>query len=299
MVEHNQSANVPSGVGYSNKYKFNGKELDDATQMYYYGARYYDPRISIFVSVDPLAEVQPDKAPYHYCSNNPVMRIDPTGMIDGEYEKDENGQWKKISTKGDEIGVDFYHTDKTDKNGNQLTEVTDRKGNWNVIRDGRRVLSGEQRNNSVNWNTIYNEWTDGKGPARSIFEGSHPSTKDLQFNFRLGDAFRDFVDSGDKKSSSAINFNLLDVWLSSYNMQSQMMGSFNASFYSLGDKVLNIIQDSKSRTSFYYHLPGINNRDRGQRWKWNLKGYQEVDDRESNTFQTYIYLRDKNYSKSK
>ena len=53
MVEHNQSANVPSGVGYSNKYKFNGKELDDATQMYYYGARYYDPRISIFVSVDP------------------------------------------------------------------------------------------------------------------------------------------------------------------------------------------------------------------------------------------------------
>src|SRR5690606_37011540 len=31
MVEHNQSANVPSGMGYDNKYKFNGKELDDAT----------------------------------------------------------------------------------------------------------------------------------------------------------------------------------------------------------------------------------------------------------------------------
>jgi len=78
MVEHNQSANHPAGVGYSNKYKFNGKELDDATQMYYYGARYYDPRISIFVSVDPLAEQT--MTPYQYVTNNPIMFTDPTGM---------------------------------------------------------------------------------------------------------------------------------------------------------------------------------------------------------------------------
>lgn len=78
IVEHNQSANHPAGVGYDNKFKFNGKELDDATQMYYYGARYYDPRISIFVSVDPLAEQT--MTPYQYVSNNPIMRIDPTGM---------------------------------------------------------------------------------------------------------------------------------------------------------------------------------------------------------------------------
>src|SRR5690554_968902 len=76
MVEHNQSAN--NGVGYDNKYKFNGKELDDATGMYYYGARYYDPRISIFVSVDPLAEQTME--PYSYVSNNPINLIDPTGM---------------------------------------------------------------------------------------------------------------------------------------------------------------------------------------------------------------------------
>ncbi|KAA5535582.1 RHS repeat-associated core domain-containing protein [Paenimyroides baculatum] len=78
MVEHNQSANVQSGVGYDNKFKFNGKELDDATQMYYYGARYYDPRISIFVSVDPLAEQT--MTPYQYVHNNPIMFTDPTGM---------------------------------------------------------------------------------------------------------------------------------------------------------------------------------------------------------------------------
>ncbi|MBW3519871.1 type IV secretion protein Rhs, partial [Flavobacterium sp. NKUCC04_CG] len=36
-----------------NGYKFNAKELDAATGMYYYGARYYDPSTSIFLSVDP------------------------------------------------------------------------------------------------------------------------------------------------------------------------------------------------------------------------------------------------------
>src|SRR5690606_12029113 len=76
IVEHNQSAN--NGVGYGNKYKFNGKELDEATGMYYYGARYYDPRISIFVSNDPLAERT--MTPYQYVHNNPINLIDPTGM---------------------------------------------------------------------------------------------------------------------------------------------------------------------------------------------------------------------------
>src|SRR5690554_3676606 len=55
--------------------------------MYYYGARYYDPRISIFVSVDPLAERT--MTPYQYVHNNPIMFTDPTGMAadppDGEF----------------------------------------------------------------------------------------------------------------------------------------------------------------------------------------------------------------------
>ena len=48
--------------------------------MYYYGARYYDPRISIFISVDPLAEQFVGWTPYHYVHNNPINLIDPTGM---------------------------------------------------------------------------------------------------------------------------------------------------------------------------------------------------------------------------
>jgi hypothetical protein len=58
-------------------YLFNGKELDTETGLYYYGARYYDPKTSIFLNVDPLAEKT--MTPYAYTNNNPIMLVDPDG----------------------------------------------------------------------------------------------------------------------------------------------------------------------------------------------------------------------------
>ncbi|MBD3906414.1 hypothetical protein NAL32_19760 [Chryseobacterium sp. Ch-15] len=64
---------------YDNPFKFNAKELDDDTGLYYYGARYYNPRLSIWYGVDPLAEKMPSWSPYVYTFNNPVNLIDPDG----------------------------------------------------------------------------------------------------------------------------------------------------------------------------------------------------------------------------
>ncbi|WP_164466665.1 RHS repeat-associated core domain-containing protein [Chryseobacterium lactis] len=66
---------------YNNPYKFNGKELDEDTGLYYYGARYYNPRLSIWYGVDPLGEKMPSWSPYVYTFDNPVKYVDPTGMI--------------------------------------------------------------------------------------------------------------------------------------------------------------------------------------------------------------------------
>jgi RHS repeat-associated protein len=60
-------------------YKFNGKELDEETGLYYYGARYMDPRTSVWLSVDPLAEKYPTVSSYVYCVDNPIKFIDPDG----------------------------------------------------------------------------------------------------------------------------------------------------------------------------------------------------------------------------
>ena len=46
--EHSSSEDMP--------YKFNGKELDEETGLYYYGARYMQPIASIWYGIDPLTE---------------------------------------------------------------------------------------------------------------------------------------------------------------------------------------------------------------------------------------------------
>ena len=69
--EHSTSRTMP--------YLFNGKELDTETGLYYYGARYYDAKTSIFLNVDPLAEKYPHTSPYTYVNNNPIMLVDPDG----------------------------------------------------------------------------------------------------------------------------------------------------------------------------------------------------------------------------
>lgn len=60
-------------------YLFNAKEFDEETGMYYYGARYYDPRLSLWMSTDPKEEKMPAVNSYCYVFNNPVVYLDPSG----------------------------------------------------------------------------------------------------------------------------------------------------------------------------------------------------------------------------
>jgi RHS repeat-associated protein len=46
---------------------------------YYYGAGYYDPKVSVWLSVDRLAAKYPSSSPYVFSGNNPIMLIDPNG----------------------------------------------------------------------------------------------------------------------------------------------------------------------------------------------------------------------------
>ena len=87
--EHSSSEDLP--------YKFNGKQFDEETGLYYYGARYMNPMASIWYGVDPLAEKYTTTGGYVYTLNNPVKFID----VDGR-------EW----------------TQTTDKNGNTVITVS-------------------------------------------------------------------------------------------------------------------------------------------------------------------------------
>ena len=79
MGEQTMAEQTTSTGTYQSPYKFNGKELDAETGLYYYGARYYDPKSSVWLSVDPMAEKYAGLTPYNYTLNNPIMFIDPDG----------------------------------------------------------------------------------------------------------------------------------------------------------------------------------------------------------------------------
>ena len=66
-------------TSFEQPWKFNGKELDAETGLYYYGARYYEPVLALWYGVDKLAEKYPSIGGYVYCAGNPVGIIDPDG----------------------------------------------------------------------------------------------------------------------------------------------------------------------------------------------------------------------------
>ena len=90
IEERNNTWNTP--------YLFNAKEFDEETGMYYYGARYYEPRLSLWMSVDPISNYDPRNSenyldgehnggvfnaynlnPYSYCYQTPIRFVDPNG----------------------------------------------------------------------------------------------------------------------------------------------------------------------------------------------------------------------------
>ncbi len=64
----------------NNLYRYNGKELQEGTDWYDYGARFYDPQLGRWHSVDPLAESYVSQSPYHFSGNNPIKFVDLNGM---------------------------------------------------------------------------------------------------------------------------------------------------------------------------------------------------------------------------
>ncbi|GAB5539685.1 MAG: hypothetical protein Salg2KO_17880 [Salibacteraceae bacterium] len=79
-------------------YRFNGKEQDDETGNYYYGARYYNPKISMWLSVDPKAHWYSSNSPYAFSLNNPVNLVDPNGQwVEGA------GFWNNLFNSDEKI----------------------------------------------------------------------------------------------------------------------------------------------------------------------------------------------------
>ena len=66
-------------TNYAARFTFSAKEKDAETGFSYFGSRYYNSDLSIWLSVDPMSDKYPSLSPYVYCANNPVKLVDPNG----------------------------------------------------------------------------------------------------------------------------------------------------------------------------------------------------------------------------
>ena len=78
---------------------FTGKEKDDETELNYFGARYLDPMLGMWISVDPARQFA---SPYLYAGNgmNPVNGVDPNGMFYEDGERCTEGMYVPTENQG-------------------------------------------------------------------------------------------------------------------------------------------------------------------------------------------------------
>jgi len=124
VEEHLNSNNSP--------FKFNAKEFDAETGNYYYHSRYYDPKWSLFLSVDEHYFNYPSFSPYAYTFQNPVKYIDPDGR---------DGIVAGSGTKQDPyvVTANYYHHGLSEEQASGLQSAADafnNRGRAHQIKDG-------------------------------------------------------------------------------------------------------------------------------------------------------------------
>jgi RHS repeat-associated protein len=141
-------------------YTFSGKEKDMETGYGYFGARYYDSGLSIWLSVDPMSDKYPSMSPYNYCANNPVILVDPDG--------------KKFIEGNDIINWFIENSNSIIKNyNNQLTKLNSWTPKTFI---GRRI-----KDNQIN---KIEEWK--KECETALCEVEEMSKSDVQYSLIIG-----------------------------------------------------------------------------------------------------------------
>ena len=282
IVTHN------STNGNTNHNKYTGKEFDrmHGLDWYDYVARQYDPIYGRFTSIDPLCEKYPYLSPYAYCGNNPIRFIDPDGRdwyqnnktkyytwYEGQEERD---GYTHIGGKGSVLGEFEPIIDNilSGKEGLGMESLYSEGFTFDIApNDKGGLIKSKERG----WD-LFDEFIYGIGPEFSVFLSDHPYTKELMKQSKVIESQEEIRKRGIYGNIKNVNGGTFLPHMAPLNSPMQFIGSYRYDGYSSKDGIYinNVVFDSKSLTSLFYHLPFKNHR-------------RSVSSKYGNTYQFYIW----------
>ena len=130
--EHSSSEDLP--------YKFNSKQFDEETGLYYYGARYMNPVTSLWYGVDSLAEKYMTIGAYVYCVSNPIRFLDFIGKEPGDF-------FESMDLAAIDFGK-YYNVSSIKENREYATLIYETKDRWGNIAYSYNTPSKGTQNSS-------------------------------------------------------------------------------------------------------------------------------------------------------
>ncbi len=162
LTHGNQITTLRSRAGGTPNPLSTTKKSKTTPTLDYFGVRYYHSGLRVWLSVDALAGKYPSLSPYNYCSNNPIMLIDPDGMenivvvgnqndspnIDTKYEDSRHfleaglAEAKSLSSDGENTTMLVYKGNYTKKELRKYKKLAQRSNiNFVIVNDAVEVIN--------------------------------------------------------------------------------------------------------------------------------------------------------------
>ncbi|MBU0597140.1 nucleotidyltransferase domain-containing protein [Patescibacteria group bacterium] len=160
-------------------YLFTGQEFDPESELYYYNARYYNPKIGRFISRDNFMGRTGDvisKNRYVYVKNNPLKYVDPTGEEEENAQK-KNEVWLAGFTEGFNQGIHRFDPVLDFLSFGYWGDTLDRIDNYNsiILRGGSvnpLLYAGNIVGGGVTSGILGASWGMGAAEGLSLLRGA-------------------------------------------------------------------------------------------------------------------------------